>query len=331
MRQKFFRILSITVLGVVVAVTLLFVSAIIPANAGEKVIIFHAGSLTVPLAEIEKRFETANPGIDIQRKAGGSTAIARMISELNKPADIMASADYTVIDKTLIPGKADWNIRFASNQLVLCYTDQSRYADEMNDHNWYEILGRKDVVWGHSEPNLDPCGYRSLMVLQLAEKYYNAPGLYDRLIANRPQENVRPKAKELVSLLKTGKMDYAWEYLSVAVQHNLKFVKLDDHINLGNYKYDKYYQQATVKVTGKKPGTQLTRVGKSCTYGITLIKNSPNPSGAVKFLEFMLSSDGGLKVLKDMGQPPFVPTRVSSIQVKESLPGNLSKLVEVKN
>ena len=43
---------------------------------------------------------------------------------------------------------------------------------------------------------------------------------------------------ELVSLLKTGNMDYAWEYLSVAVQHGLKFVKLNDHINLGNYKYD---------------------------------------------------------------------------------------------
>jgi molybdate/tungstate transport system substrate-binding protein len=35
-------------------------------------------------------------------------------------------------------------------------------------------------------------------------------------------------------------MDYAWEYLSVAVQHDLKYIKLDDHINLGNYKYDTF-------------------------------------------------------------------------------------------
>ena len=176
MKQKFVRILCITVSGIVIVLTLLFVSAILPTKAGEKVIIFHVGSLTVPLAEIEKRFEIANPGIDIQREAGGSTAMARMISELNKPADIMASVDYTVIDKTLIPKTAGWNIRFVSNQLVLCYTDQSRYAGEVNNHNWYEILGRKDVVWNHSEPNLDPCGYKSLMVLQLAEKYYNVPG-----------------------------------------------------------------------------------------------------------------------------------------------------------
>ncbi len=92
------------------------------AESKEKVIIFHAGSLTVPLAKIEKDFEAANPGIDILREAGGSTKMARMITELGKPADIMASADYKVIDKTLIPAMADWNIRFATNQLVLCYT-----------------------------------------------------------------------------------------------------------------------------------------------------------------------------------------------------------------
>jgi molybdate/tungstate transport system substrate-binding protein len=330
MKKKFFGIFGKVALASVIVLTLL-VWASVPATAGEKVIIFHAGSLTVPLAKIEKQFESANPGIDVQREAGGSTKMARMISELNKPADIMASADYKVIDKTLIPQKADWNIRFATNQLVLCYTEKSRYAKEVNDQNWYEILGRKDVVWGHSDPNLDPCGYRSLMVLQLAEKYYKVPGLYDRLIANRPQKNVRPKSVELVSLLKTGNMDYAWEYLSVAVQHDLKYVKLDDHINLGNYNYDDYYKQASVKVTGKKPGTWITRAGKSCTYGITLIKDAPDSAEAIRFLEFMLAPDGGLKVLENMGQPPFVPARVKSEQVKESLPGNLSTLVEVKN
>jgi len=305
--------------------------AVFPANAAEKVIVFHAGSLTVPLAEIEKRFEAANPGIDVLREGGGSTKMARMISELNKPCDIMASADYKVIDKTLIPDHADWNIRFASNQLVLCYTEQSRYADEVNAGNWPEVLARKDVVWGHSDPNLDPCGYRSLMVLQLAEKFYDKPGLYDRLLANRPEKNVRPKSVELVNLLKTGNMDYAWEYLSVAVQHGLKYVKLDDHINLGNYVYDPFYKLAVVKVTGKKPGTWTTRVGQSVTYGITLVNTAPNRAGAVKFLEYMLSGQGGLKILADMGQPPFIPSRVSSAQIKESLPGNLPALVEVKN
>ncbi len=165
--------------------------------------------------------------------------------------------------------------------------------------------------------------------MQLAEKFYGKEGLYERLLANRPRKNVRPKSVELVNLLKTGHMDYAWEYLSVAVQHDLQFVELDDHINLGNYNFDPFYQQAKVKVSGKEPGTTITKSGKSCTYGLTLITEAPNPEGAVSFLAYLLNPDQGLKILKEMGQPPFVPARVTSQEAKSSLPGELQGLVEI--
>jgi molybdate/tungstate transport system substrate-binding protein len=296
-----------------------------------EIVVFNAGSLTIPLAQMEKEFEAQYPKVDVLREAAGSQKCARKITDLKKPCDIMASADYTVIDKLLIPTYADWNVRFATNRLVLCYTDKSRYADEVNEQNWYEILARKGVIWGHSDPNLDPCGYRALMVLQLAERYYKIPGLYERLIANRPKENIRPKSVELVSLLQTGNMDYAWEYRSVAVQHELKFVELPDQINLGNYKYDNFYNQATVKVTGKKPGTFITMKGKSCTYGVALVKDAPNRRAAIAFLEYMLDPQGGLKVLEEMGQPPFIPCRVPSEAIKSSLPKPLQNLVEVRD
>jgi len=314
-------------------VSLLLVMAVpvtaLAAPSG-KLIIFHAGSLSVPFAAMEKAFEAKYPAVDVLREAGGSTKMARLISEVGKPADLMASADYTVIDKNLIPQKASVNIRFASNQLVLCYTDKSKFADEVNADNWYEILQRKGVVWGHSDPNLDPCGYRSLMVLQLAEKYYKLPGLNEKLLANRPEANVRPKSVELISLLQSGDMDYAWEYRSVAVQHGLKFVSLDDHINLGNYKMDDFYKQAQVEVSGKKPGTFITRTGKSCTYGVTMINDAPNGEAAEAFLAYLLDPEGGLKVLEEMGQPPFVPARVPTAEIQSKLPASLQALVEVK-
>ncbi len=295
-----------------------------------KVIIFQAGSLTVPLAKMEKVFETKYPGVDIVREAGGSRKCARKISDLKKPCDIMASADYTVIDGMLIPEYASWNIRFATNRLVLCYTDKSRYAKEINANNWYDILQKKGVVWGHSAPNADPCGYRSLMVLQLAEKYYKKPGLYQELINSRPKENIRPKSVELVALMQTGNMDYAWEYRSVAVQHGLKFVELPDQINLGDYKYDNFYKQAVVELTGKKPGMTTKKRGKSCTYGITLIKNAPNREAAIAFLQYMLNPEGGLQILKEMGQPPFIPCRIPTAEMMKILPPELQKLVEIK-
>ena len=317
-------------LCVVVAVVLLLPDGTSFGGVSGKIVIFNAGSLTIPLAKMEKTFEARYPKVDVLREAAGSRKCARKITDLKKPCDIMASADYTVIDTLLIPQYADWNIRFATNRLVLCYTDTSRYAKEVNAKNWYEILLRKGVIWGHSDPNLDPCGYRSVMVLQLAEKYYKKPGLYDSLITNRPRENIRPKSVELVSLLQTGNMDYAWEYRSVAVQHGLKFVELPDQINLGNYHHDSFYSQAVVEVTGKKPGTYMKKKGKSCTYGITLLKDAPNKEGAIAFLQYMLDPQGGLKILREMGQPPFIPCRIPTAGMKAILPAVLQDLVEVK-
>ncbi len=313
------------------AVMILLPASLALAEPAGKLVMFHAGSLSVPFAAMEKAFEAKYPKVDLQREASGSQAAARKVSELKKPCDIMASADYTVIDKLLIPGYADVNIRFATNQLVLCYTEKSKYAGDITAKNWYKILQRKGVVWGHSEPNVDPCGYRSLMVLQLAEQYYKLPGLYDKILTNRPIENVRPKSVELVSLLQTGNMDYAWEYLSVAVQHGLKYIVLPDEINLGNYKYDDFYAKAVVKVTGKQPGTFMDMKGGSVTYGITIIKDAPNREAAIAFLKYMLDPQGGLKILKDQGQPPFIPCRVPTEDMKAKVPSELQNLVVVKN
>ena len=53
-------------------------------------------------------------------------------------------------------------------------------------------------------------------------------------------------------------------------------------------------------------------MGKSITYGITRIDKAPNPEAADAFLAFLFAPEGGLKILKDMGQPPFVPVRTNA-------------------
>ncbi|MBN2875225.1 MAG: tungstate ABC transporter substrate-binding protein WtpA, partial [Spirochaetales bacterium] len=294
------------------------------------VTIFHAGSLTMPLEAMEKEFERLHPAVDIQREAGGSTAAARKITDLGRPCDLLISADYQVIDKMLMPTYTDTNIRFANNQLVLSYTPTSRFAGEINEQNWFDILTRAGVVWGHSDPNLDPCGYRSLMTMQLAEIYYGKPGLYGRMLANRPIENVRSKSVDLISLLQSGNMDYAWEYLSVAMQHKLEYIALPAEINLGDYRFEDYYAQSSVEVTGSKPGEMVTNVGSSVTYGAALIKQAPNREAAVAFLAYLLSPELGMKTLEDMSQPAILPARVPSQAMFEALPAEIQALVEIK-
>ncbi len=222
------------------------VAASTPVELKGKLIIFHAGSLTVPIKNLTKVFQESNPDVTFETEASGSNSAARKISELGREADLMMSADYTVIDKLLIPDFADWNIKFARNAMVVAYTDQSLHAEEINADNWYQVMTRDGVIYGHAAPNADPCGYRTLLVWQLAEKHYAVDGLYATLDEHRPPENVRPKSVELIALLESGDMDYAWEYRSVAVQHGLKVAELPDEINLSQFAHSDCDDHATL-------------------------------------------------------------------------------------
>jgi len=277
-----------------------------PADLEGKLIIFHAGSLAVPMKELTEAFQAHHPGVTFETEASGSNAAARKISELEREADLMMSADYTVIDKLLIPDFADWNIQFARNMMVIAYTDGSLYADEINADNWYEILTRDGVIYGHSDPDADPCGYRTLLVWQLAEAHYGVPGLNGKLEKHCPPENVRPKSVELIALLESGDMDYAFEYRSVSVQHGIKFVELPDEINLSLVEQTDFYSQATVEIAGKEPGTTMTMTGKPIVYGVTIPRNAPSPDLALEFIQFLLGPEGQA-IMAAQGQPPIVP------------------------
>ena len=99
--------------------------------AKEKIVVFHAGSLSVPFGEIEKVFEAKYPQFDVVREAAGSRACARKITDIGKPADVMASADYKVIDNLLIPNDAKFNAQFVTNEMAIAYTEKSKYANEI--------------------------------------------------------------------------------------------------------------------------------------------------------------------------------------------------------
>ena len=271
------------------------------AAAGNELILFHAGSLSKPMAELESQFEKMHPDVDVKREAGGSRQLARKIIDLGGKCDIFFSADYQVIENMLRPEYSDWNIMFASNEIVLMYGPKSKYAEEINQDNWFDIILRKDVTWGNSEPDLDPCGYRAVMVLQLAEKHYGQDGIYEKAM-NDPGHYTRPKAIELVAQVESGAMDYAFEYRSVAVQHGFSFVELPPQINLRDVEYADLYRTAKVEVAGKEPGSKNTLTGAPIVYGFTVTRQAPNHELAMEFAKFVMSEDGGLKIFREMGQ-----------------------------
>ena len=333
---------DIAVLGIVIAILASIpVAAFCTPSAGAREVqtvkVFHAGSLAVPLEEAEKQFEELHPDVDVQRESMGSISAVRQITDMGKNGEVLASADYTLIPSMMYPGYADWYVRFATNDMVLAYNpEKSMYADEITPENWYEILRRGDVIFGFSNPNLDPCGYRSVMVCQLAEMHYGDDAIFDDLILkntaitisevdgtylikapedlnpNTEKVTMRPKEVELTALVEMGGLDYFFIYRSVAVQHNLAFVDLPEQIDLSEVEYADIYKKVKVETVDDK-----TKTGKPIVYGITVPTNAENPELGLEFVKFVIC-DAGQKIFSDMGQPPIVPP-VGSGNVPEEL------------
>jgi len=275
-------------------------------------IIFHAGSLSVPLRLIAEEFEKENPGVNVLLEAAGSVACARKITDLNKDCDIMASADYEVINRFLIPEYADWNISFAANEMAIAFTDKSRLADQITSENWYEILANPKVIYGRAEPNSDPCGYRSVMTTQLTALQEGNPDILE--ILDKDQNYIRPKEVDLLGLLEANAIDYIFIYKSVATQHHLNYIILNDSINLSNSDLSDWYAKAEVSISGKKPGEYLKLTGSPMVYGITRLKNAPNKEAANAFLDFFFDATKGMKVVENQGQTVIIPASTSSYE-----------------
>lgn len=293
------------------------------ANITGELIIFHAGSLSVPFKQITAEFNKEYPNVKVLLESAGSVASARKITDLNRPCDIMASADYGVIDKMLIPKYADWKIRFAGNELAIVFHDKSRYANTINANNWYEILMKKDVAFGRADPNSDPCGYRTVLTLKLAEKYYKKPGMTDRFL-KKDLNLMRPKEVDLVALLETNNIDYIFLYKSVALQHKLMYLSLPDQINLRNAAMADMYAGVSTEITGSEPGKKTKVTGEPMVYGVTMLRNAPNKPVAMAFLKFLLDKDKGLKIMAANGQPA-VPE--STAEDCKKLPADLKKKI----
>ncbi len=302
--------------------TIIMVSCNQSKTTNQKLIVFHAGSLSLPMKELATAFEKENPGVRVLMESSGSIACARKITDLKQPCNIMASADYKVIDQLLIPAYADWNMAFALNEMAIVFAPKAKYADKMNDQNWYQLLERPDVRFGRSDPNADPCGYRAVQCMQLSESYYKNPGLENKLLA-KDNAYIRPKEVDLLALLESNTIDYTFLYSSVAQQHHLKYLVLPDSVNLKSKELADWYATSSVSINGKKPGEKISQKGEPMIYSITVLKNAPNKELAEKFVAFLIDPLKGKQIMERNGQPCMNPAVVKGF---DKLPESLQKL-----
>jgi len=288
----------------------------------KEIIIFHAGSLSVPLKQIKVEYEKRYPDVKILLESAGSIVCARKVTELRKPCDILASSDYFVINEMLIPAYTEWSIRFATNEIVIAFNEKSKYSSEINSSNWMDILQKEDVIYSRSDPDSDPCGYRTVFTFMLAEKYYKKPGLSEKMLS-RNKEYIRPKEVDLVALVESNAIDYMFQYKSVAIQHGLKYIELPKEINLSDPGKGDQYKSVSLDVAGSSPGTKMRVSGDYINYSLTILSNAPHKSEAIDFIYFLLSPEG-MNIFRMNGQEPIIPF---STEQSDKLPAKLRELL----
>jgi len=259
-------------------------------------LVFTAGSLARPLRAALDSF-SARTHIPYAQENSGSLEAARKLTDLQRIPDVIALADQAVFTKLLVPRYVAGYTQFARNRMVLAYTDRSKFASEISASNWFTILLRPGVETGRADPNLDPNGYRTLLVTELAERWYQQPGLSERLRAASPPRNVRPNENDVLALLQAGEFDYAWSYESMAQAAGLRWLRLPPPIDLSDPAEATRYATVSVTVAGATRSDSVTFRGEPIIYGIAIPKGAPHRELAEQFVAWLTSADG-IRVLR---------------------------------
>lgn len=88
------------------------------AGSDDELVVYAASSLADAFGDIERDFETANPGVDVIVNLGGSSTLVAQIAE-GAPADVIATADTATMQRLVDAGDVDDVVVFARNRAAI--------------------------------------------------------------------------------------------------------------------------------------------------------------------------------------------------------------------
>jgi len=227
--------------------------------------VLYAGSLVNTMEHAIGPAFTEAAGYQFQGVAAGSGALANQIKGGLRRADVFISAVPSVNDSLMGQGNGNWvrwYTSFASAPLVIGYNPQSRFAADLKSSAWYGVMVRPGFRLGRTDPKLDPKGALTIAFMQKAAQYYHRPDLVAQVLG--PDDNPSQVFPEetLVGRLETGQLDAGFFYSMEAVQAKIPIIAPPAAITL------------------------------HAEFTVTVVRDAPNPTGAVAFVKFLLGSPG---------------------------------------
>jgi molybdate/tungstate transport system substrate-binding protein len=281
------------------AAVILLVAALLAtvpqAGAAPPLRVLYAGSMVALMEHDLGPAFTKATGTVVDGRAGGSVALAHMILDGLQIPDVFISADPGVNRLLLHRGSgpsAPWFFTLARTTMVVAYSPQSRFAAALREaaagrRLWYAVLATPGLRLGRTDPRLDPKGYRTVLTLKLAERYYHRPGLEARLLG-APENPAQTFPEEaLVGRLDSGQLDAGFFYLAEVTDQHLPYIALPDAINLG----DPAMARAYAQVAYTDAAGHMFR-GAPILYTVTIPSTARSEAAAVEFVRFLLAPEG---------------------------------------
>lgn len=278
------------------------------AHAADAFRVAYAGSMGVVMDQfIGPAFAKAN-GVEYQGIGQGSYGLARQLEGKLLQADVFISITPGPSDIVKKAGLIGAAVPVASTQMVIAYSPKSKFVPEFEAaaqgrKPWYEVLQAPGLRFGRTDPATDPQGQNIIFTMLLAEKFYQQPGLAERVLGGYQNPRQIFTEPSLLSRLEAGQIDASSGYLSAASSHHLPFIELPDEINLSNPEMEtRWYKAAQFSV--KLPsGKEATLNTQPLVFYAAVLKDSKQAALGEKFLQFLQSAEGQ-KMLRDNGYSP---------------------------
>lgn len=289
--------------------------------------IFHAGSLAPPFSAAEPQFEEEFD-VDVNREAKGSVASTQKITQQGRSADVLGTSDFRLIRNRVLPDYGDWYAIFTTNSMSIQYREDSPGADDISADNWWDVLSRDGVTIGHSDPAVDPGGYRAVMTLQLGAEEFQGERLYDEGTLDALMSNTTvPTGTEtnLEGQLESGELDYVLYYQSISATSGLPYVDLQPEVDLSQAtsEYAQHYAKAEVETDSG------TFTGAPIAYGLTVPSVAEAPGRGAQWIEYF-ATEPGRAILEEQGLVPVDPIVVPASS-EDAVPDNVMNVASAQS
>ncbi|MGC9236029.1 MAG: extracellular solute-binding protein [Thiomonas sp.] len=277
-----------------------------PADAAEPVLsVAYAGSMGALMDKALGPAIAKQDHVQYQGQGAGAFGLAHLIAAKQINPDVFVSITPGPIEVLQKAGLIDTAVPVASTQMVIAYSDKSKYAADFKaaaegKMPWYAVLQKPGIHFGRTDPAVDPQGRNIVFTMLLAEQFYKQPGLADKILGSTQNPQQIFTEPSLLSRLESGQLDATSGYLSAVISHKLPYIKLPEQINLSDPgMIQDWYSKVhfSIKLPNGKTDNLSTQ---PLVFYAAVLKNAPNPKAGEAFVKLMTSAQGQ-SMFKDYG------------------------------